>query len=147
MKKTKGIIAEFKEFISRGSVIDLAVGVIMGTAFTAIVNSLVNDIVMPFIGWLIGGINFSEYKLVLDLPEKLKVLDIIPEPATIAYGAFIQNVINFLLVALVIFLMVKIINKLHKKKEEEPAPEVEPEPSEEVLLLREIRDLLDKKEK
>lgn len=135
----KKIIAEFKEFISKGSVIDLAVGVIIGGAFTAIVNSLVNDLVMPFIGWLIGGINFTEFKLALPMREGLE------EQAVIAYGAFIQAVINFLLVALVIFILVKIINKFRKKKEEEPAPD--PEPSDEVKLLSEIRDLLDEKNK
>jgi len=134
MKKKNGLISEFKEFISRGSVMDLAVGVIVGTAFTAIVNSLVNDVVMPFIGWLIGGLDFSQYKIVLspaagDTPE-----------TAILYGTFIQNIINFLLIALVVFLMVKAINKLHRKKEEEPAPPPAPDPQ--VELLKEIRDLL-----
>lgn len=135
----KGFIAEFKEFISRGNVIDMAVGVIIGGAFTTIVNSLVNDIIMPFLGLIIGGINFSELKIVLtaasgDTPE-----------TAIMYGSFIQNIINFLLIALVVFTMVKIINRFRRKKEEpapEPAPE--PEPPEEVLLLREIRDSLKK---
>jgi len=134
MKKKNGLISEFKEFISRGSVVDLAVGVIVGTAFTAIVNSLVNDLVMPFIGWLIGGLDFSQYKIVLapavgDTPE-----------TAILYGTFIQNIINFLLIALVVFLMVKAINKLHRKKEEEPAPPPAPDPQ--IELLKEIRDLL-----
>jgi len=134
MKKKNGLISEFKEFISRGSVMDLAVGVIVGTAFTAIVNSLVNDVVMPFIGWLIGGLDFSQYKIVLapavgDTPE-----------TAILYGTFIQNIINFLLIALVVFLMVKAINKLHRKKEAEPAPPPAPDPQ--VVLLTEIRDLL-----
>ena len=144
MEKKKGIIAEFKEFISRGNVIDMAVGVIIGGAFTTIVNSLVNDVFMPFLGWIIGGLNFTDYKIVLnpangDIPE-----------SAIYYGKFIQNIVNFLLIALVVFLMVKAINKLRnlKKKEEEeaaPAPEPAPaEPSEEVLLLREIRDNLKK---
>lgn len=135
----KGFIAEFKEFISRGNVIDMAVGVIIGGAFTTIVNSLVNDVIMPFLGLIIGGINFSELKIVLtaasgDTPE-----------TAIMYGSFIQNIINFLLIALVVFTMVKIINRFRRKKEEpapEPAPE--PEPPEEVLLLREIRDSLKK---
>ncbi len=138
MKKKNGLISEFKEFISRGSVMDLAVGVIVGTAFTAIVNSLVNDVVMPFIGWLIGGLDFSQYKIVLapavgDTPE-----------TAILYGSFIQNIINFLLIALVVFLMVKAINRLHRKKEAEPDPEPEPEPDPQVELLTEIRDLLKK---
>ena len=142
MEKKKGIIAEFKEFISRGNVIDMAVGVIIGGAFTTIVNSLVNDVFMPFLGWIIGGLNFADYKIVLnpangDIPE-----------SAIYYGKFIQNIVNFLLIALVVFLMVKAINKLRNmKKEEEAAPAPEPapaEPSEEVLLLREIRDNLKK---
>lgn len=136
MSKKKGFIAEFKEFISRGNVIDMAVGVIVGTAFTAIVNSLVNDIVMPLIGYLIGGVSFESFKVTLPA-----VIDGM-EPAVIAYGSFIQVVFNFLLISLVIFTVVKGINKLHKKEEpaeEEPAPA---EPSEELKTLTEIRDLL-----
>ena len=132
MEEKKGFIAEFKEFISRGSVIDLAVGVIIGTAFTAIVNSLVNDIVMPFIGYLIGGMSFESYKLTLPAIAG-------NEPAVIAYGAFIQAIINFLLIALVIFCVIKAINKLHKKEEKK---EEAPAPSDEVKMLTEIRDLL-----
>lgn len=135
MKKKASIIQEFKEFISRGNVIDLAVGVIMGSAFTAIVNSLVKDIFMPFIGWLTGGTNFAEWKYVItpaigDTPEN-----------AVLYGSFIQNIINFLLIAIVIFLMVKGINALRRKKEAEPET---PKPSEEIQLLSEIRDLLKK---
>ncbi|HCA33732.1 MAG TPA: large conductance mechanosensitive channel protein MscL [Lachnospiraceae bacterium] len=120
---------EFREFISRGNVMDLAVGMIIGSAFTAIVNSLVNDILMPVIGLIIGKVDFSSLAI--------KVGD-----ASINYGLFIQNIIDFLLIALVIFLMVKGINKLHHKKEEEPAAPAEP--SEEVKLLTEIRDSLKK---
>lgn len=140
-KKGGKLIAEFKEFISRGSVIDLAVGVIIGGAFTAIVTSLVDDIVMPIISLITGGIDFSSLKVTLKVPEGL--LDV--EPATINYGLFIQNIINFLLTALVIFLLVKGINSFRKKKEEEPAPD--PEPSDEVKLLTEIRDLMSKDDK
>lgn len=133
----KGFIKEFKEFISRGSVVDLAVGVIIGGAFTSIVTSLVNDIIMPVIGIFLGGIDFTGLKYVIssatgDMPE-----------AAICYGNFIQNVVNFLLIAFVIFLVIKGINHFHKKKEEEVA---EPEPTEEVLLLRDIRDMLKDKE-
>ncbi|MDD6190129.1 MAG: large-conductance mechanosensitive channel protein MscL [Firmicutes bacterium] len=135
----KGFVQEFKEFISRGSVVDLAVGVIIGGAFTAIVNSLVNDIIMPVVGLIIGGIDFSELKYVIT-PATATT----PE-AAICYGAFIQNVVNFLLVAFVIFLLVKGINKFHRKQEVEE-PVEEPEPEENVLLLREIRDLLKKKD-
>ena len=135
----KGFVQEFKEFISRGSVVDLAVGVIIGGAFTAIVNSLVNDIIMPVVGLIIGGIDFSELKYVIT-PATATT----PE-AAICYGAFIQNVVNFLLVAFVIFLLVKGINKFHRKQEVEE-PVEEPELEENVLLLREIRDLLKKKD-
>ena len=136
----KKIFKEFKEFISRGNVIDLAVGVIMGSAFTAIVTSLVNDIFMPVIGLIFGGIDFSTLRVVLAPATATS------EEAALYYGNFIQNVVNFLLVAVVIFLIVKLINSFRKKKEEEPAPAPAPEePSEEVLLLREIRDELKKK--
>ncbi len=134
----KKIFNEFKEFISRGNVIDLAVGVIMGSAFTAIVTSLVNDIFMPVIGLIFGGIDFTSLRIVLSPATETA------EEAALCYGNFIQNVVNFLLVAAVIFLIVKLINKLRKKKEEAPAP-APAEPSEEVLLLREIRDELKNK--
>ncbi|MBC8570502.1 large-conductance mechanosensitive channel protein MscL [Zongyangia hominis] len=137
-EKAKSLIGEFKEFISRGNVMDMAVGVIIGTAFTAIVNSLVKDVVMPAIGYLIGGIDFTEFKIVLS-----QAVGEVPETA-IYYGTFIQNIINFLLIALVVFLMVKAINLFHRKKEEpitEEAPE-EPEISAELAMLTEIRDLL-----
>ena len=131
----KGLIAEFKEFISRGSVIDLAVGMIIGAAFTAIVTSLVNDIVMPLIGVIIGGINFSGIQTQVG-------------GATIMWGNFIQAIINFLLIALVVFLMVKVINGAHnamaKKNEAELEEEVAPEDpaTVQVKLLEEIRDAL-----
>lgn len=136
----KKVFNEFKEFISRGNVIDMAVGVIMGGAFTSIVTSLVNDIFMPVIGLIFGGIDFTSLRIVLSPATETA------EEAALYYGNFIQNVVNFLLVAVVIFLIVKLINKLRKKKEEEPAPAPAPaEPSEEVLLLREIRDELKNK--
>lgn len=133
----KGFLKEFKEFISRGNVIDLAVGVIIGGSFTTIVNSLVNDIVMPTIGILFGKIDFTGLKYVIaeangDIPE-----------SAICYGNFIQNVVNFILVAFVIFVVIKAINSLHRKKEE-PKEEVVETVSEEVTLLREIRDSLKK---
>ena len=137
MNKVKGFFGEFKEFISRGSVIDLAVGVIIGGAFTSIVNSLVNDIIMPVIGWLFGGIDFTELKIVIT-PGTEEVAE-----AAIRYGNFIQNVVNFLLVALVIFMMIRLINKFRRKKEE--APKAPPAPSKEEILLTEIRDLLKEK--
>ncbi|NLK39486.1 MAG: large-conductance mechanosensitive channel protein MscL [Clostridiales bacterium] len=106
--KSKGIIAEFKEFITRGNVIDLAVGIIVGSSFTAIVNSLVADIIMPFIGWIIGDIDFSDLKIVL-----LKATETKGEVA-IRYGLFIQKALEFLIIALVVFLVVKIINRLRR---------------------------------
>lgn len=141
MKKT-GFFAEFKEFISRGNVMDLAVGVIIGSAFTAIVNSLVNDILMPVIGLISGGIDLSGLKYVFTEATETTA------EAAIYYGTFLQNIVNFLLIALTLFCVVKAMNSLHRKKAEEPAPEPEPEPepepSEEVKLLGEIRDLLKK---
>ncbi len=118
------MLKEFKSFISRGNVIDLAVGVVMGGAFSAIVTSLVNDIIMPFVGVLIGGIDFSQMTL--------KIND-----ATINYGLFIQNIVNFLIIALSIFIFIKFINKkANKKKEEKIDPQIK--------LLEEIRDELKK---
>lgn len=128
----KKIAKEFKEFISRGNVVDLAVGVIMGGAFGKIVTSLVNDIIMPLVGIVLGGLDFTSLTLTLG-------------DASIAYGLFIQNVIDFLIVSACIFVMIKFINKLTKKKEaKEKKEEVKEEikKTEEVLLLEEIRDLL-----
>ncbi len=129
----KKFFAEFKTFIARGNVIDLAVGMIIGTAFTTIVKSLVDDMVMPFIGWLIGGMDFTAMKIQLN------------EEAFINYGTFIQNIISFLAIAFVVFCMVKLVNKIYKKKEEEKKPEP-PKVSDEAKLLAEIRDLLKKED-
>ena len=139
-KKQSKFISEFKTFITRGNVMDMAVGVIIGGAFTAIVTSLVNDLLMPVIGALFGGINFSNLKIVLT-PASEGV-----EEAAIRYGAFIQAIVNFLLVALCIFMIVKTINNMHKKEEPAPEPAPEPEPvlPEDIKLLTEIRDLLKK---
>mgnify|MGYP002733374410 CR=1 FL=1 len=133
---------EFKEFISRGNVMDMAVGIIVGSAFTAIVQSMVNDLLMPLIGLVIGGINFSELKWV--------IAPAIGDAAavTLNYGAFIQKCINFLLIAFVVFLMVRGINGLRRKKEEAPAaPVAPPAPPADIVLLTEIRDLLKTEEK
>lgn len=147
-KKKKGIVAEFKEFVARGNVIDMAVGVIMGGAFTPIVNSLVNDIVMPGIGLIVGKMNFADLKIVLqegvaaveaDEAAGIAAVEAIPEVA-ICYGNFIQVILNFIIVAFCVFLLIKGINKLKKKKEEKPA--APPAPSKEEVLLTEIRDLL-----
>ena len=140
----KNFINEFKAFISRGNVVDMAVGVIVGSAFTAIVNSLVKDVVTPFIGILTGGVEFTQMKYVI-----APAVGETPEVA-ILYGNFIQAIVNFLIIAFVVFCMVKMINTMRakmeaqKKKEEEAKPAQPPNPSEEVLLLTEIRDLLKK---
>ena len=133
-KKIKEIkmINEFKSFISRGNVVDMAVGVIIGGAFGKIVTSLVNDVLMPLIGVILGGLDFS------NLSIKFK-------DATIAYGLFIQTIIDFLIIAACIFVMVKFFEKLKKKEEVKEEKVEEVKISEEVELLREIRDLLKKK--
>ena len=133
--KGNGFISEFKEFISRGNVVDMAVGIIVGTAFTAIVNSLVKDVIMPFVGFLIGGMHFDELKWVLS-PAVGETAEV-----AIGYGAFLQNVIDFLIIAFVVFCMVKLINRLRRKKQA-PKPAEPPKPAPEVELLTEIRDLL-----
>lgn len=150
--KAKGFFAEFKEFISRGNVLDMAVGVIIATAFGKITTSLVNDVFMPLIGWLIGEIDLSTLNITLS-PEKLAADGTVAKEAVvIGIGTFVAAVIDFVLVALVVFLMIKAFNAAKdkaeslKKKEEEAAAAEEPapEPSEEVKLLTEIRDLLKK---
>lgn len=139
----KGLIQEFKTFISRGNVVDMAVGVIIGSAFTKIVNSLVNDVFMPALSVITGGVNFSDLKYVIT-PATEEVAEV-----AIKYGAFIQNIVDFLLIAMVVFMMVKMINKMRdaakKKEEEAPREPVAPPPTpEDILLLREIRDSLKK---
>ena len=137
---SKKFINEFKEFISKGNVLDLAVGVIIGGAFTSIVNSLVNDIFMPVIGGILSGINFSDLKVVI--PAAIEGMS----DVTICYGSFIQAIVNFLLTALVVFLFIKGISKLRFKKaeEEKEEPKEEPKPSDEVLLLRDILEEIKK---
>ena len=136
------MLNEFKAFAVKGNAVDMAVGVIIGGAFGKIVSSIVNDIIMPPIGWLIGGVNFS------DLKFELPAVDLGMEtmkPATINYGAFIQTIIDFTIIAFCVFLLVRMLMKLsRKKKEEEAAPAAPAEPSEEVKLLTEIRDALKK---
>ncbi len=124
------MLKEFRDFINRGSVIDLAVAVIIGGAFGAIITSLVNDIIMPLIGVIIGGLDFA-------------ALSIQVGEAMIMYGSFIQAIVNFLIIAFVLFLIVRSFNALKRKQEEAPAPP--PEPSAEEKLLTEIRDLLKEK--
>jgi len=139
-----GLLKEFKNFAMRGNVIDLAVGVIIGGAFGKIVASLVADVIMPPIGLLVGGVNFTELKWEMKGAE---VVDGVQKAAvTLNYGNFIQVTFDFIIVAFAIFLFIKAMNKLNKKNEEAPAPATPPAPSKEELLLTEIRDLLkDKK--
>ncbi|MDO4190355.1 MAG: large-conductance mechanosensitive channel protein MscL [Bacteroidales bacterium] len=133
------LIKEFKDFAMRGNVVDMAIGVIIGGAFGKIVTSLVNDIIMPPIGALTGGMNFSD--LVWKISEKEVDGEIVA--TTLNYGAFIQSVVDFLIIAICIFAMIKAMNAFKKKEEEAPAPA--PEPSAEEKLLTEIRDLLKEK--
>ncbi|HGO5816082.1 TPA: large-conductance mechanosensitive channel protein MscL [Mannheimia haemolytica] len=129
------ILKEFREFAVKGNVVDMAVGVIIGGAFGKIVSSLVNDIVMPPIGWLIGGVDFKDLAIEI-APAKEGA-----EAVMLKYGAFIQNVFDFLIIAIAVFGMVKVINSLKKAPVEEPAVV---EPTNEEKLLMEIRDLLKK---
>lgn len=129
-EKKNSFLAEFKTFIARGNVMDMAVGVIIGGAFSNITTSLINDIIMPILGIFTGSISFAE-------------LSFNAGSAVIAYGNFIQAVLNFLVMAFVVFCLVRTINRFHRKKETAPAaPPTPPEPSQEEKLLTEIRDLL-----
>lgn len=126
----KKFMEEFQQFIARGNVMDMAVGVIIGGAFSTITTSLINDVIMPLLGIFTGSISFSTLTLTIN-------------GAVIAYGNFIQAVLNFLVMAFVVFCMIKTLNRFHRKKEETPAEEpAPPEPSAEEKLLTEIRDLL-----
>ncbi len=137
-----GILKEFREFAVKGNVVDMAVGVIIGGAFGKIVASFVNDIIMPPIGVLLGGADFKELKLILK-PEVLNdVAEVVTPAVTLNYGNFIQVVIDFLIVAFVIFTMVKAMNRMKRKDEKPPAPAAPPEPTKEEKLLTEIRDIL-----
>ena len=151
-KKIGKFLGEFKAFAMRGNVIDLAVGVVIGGAFGKITTSVVNDIIMPAISMLTGGINFSDWKIVLkEAVTQVNaegVEEIIATAVTINYGNLISIILDFIIIAFAVFCMVKAINSLHRKKEEpapEPEPEPIPEPSAEEKLLAEIRDLLKEK--
>ena len=132
---------EFKQFAMRGNVLDMAVGVIIGGAFGKIVSSVVDDIIMPPIGWLIGGVNFSDLKVTLPSVEVIAGEKL--QAATINYGNFLQTTLNFLIVAFCVFMLIKVVNKITARKEEKPAETPKaPEPTQEEKLLTEIRDLL-----
>lgn len=132
-----GIVEEFKQFVARGNVIDMAVGVIVGLAFGQIVSSLVSDVLMPPIGLLIGGVDFSELMIVLREAENGVAA------VTVNYGIFIKRVVDFLIIAIVVFAAIKMLGRLQRKKEAAPAEP--PAPSNEEKLLAEIRDLLKSK--
>jgi large conductance mechanosensitive channel len=142
-----GFFKEFKEFAMKGNVMDMAIGVIIGGAFGKIVTSLVNDILMPLVGALIGNVNFTTLSLTLRTPKLNDAGEVVKEAVTLNYGNFIQVTIDFLIVAICIFMVVKGINKLSalRKKQEEEAPAPAPEPTKEEVLLTEIRDLLKEK--
>ena len=136
-----GLLSDFKQFAMRGNVVDLAVGVIIGAAFNKIISALVDKVIMPPIGWIIGDMDFSSLALTLSPAHTDSSGKAIPAVA-IGYGEFINSVVQFIIVAFVVFLLVKVMNRLAQAKEQTPtAP---PPPSEEVVLLRAIRDALKK---
>ena len=144
-KNSRGFIGEFKEFINKGSVMDLAIGVVVGGAFTTIVNSLVNDIIMPLVSLVAGGVDFTNLSITIDNFFGTS------DKAVIAYGNFIQNIVNFILIAFCVFLVVKAMNtmrekaeKLKKSKENKEETKEEEKIDEQLVLLREIRDSLKK---
>ena len=142
-EKSKGFIKEFGEFIKKGNVVDMAVGVVIGSAFGAIVTSLVNDIIMPVISLITGGLDFSNWFVTLDGNSYATLEEATTAGvATLNYGNLISVVINFIIVAFCIFLVVKAMNRLKRKEEEKP--EEAPKKSDEVVLLEDIRDLLKK---
>ena len=144
----KKIAKEFKEFIARGNVLDMAIGVVIGGAFGKITTSLVNDILMPAISALFGARDMTALNWIVRPEVVDEAGEVVKEAIVIGFGTLVATIIDFLLIALVIFAIVKAMNKMKKKeevKEEEPAPEPEPEPTKEELLLTEIRDLLKEK--
>lgn len=148
MAEKKGLIKEFKEFISKGNVLDMAVGVIVATSFGKITTSLVNDVFMPFIGYIFGGIDLSMLNIVLRPAELDSAGEVVSEAVTIGIGTFLSTVIDFVIVAFIVFMIIKAFNKARalserkKAEEEAEAPAAPPEPTKEELLLTEIRDLL-----
>ena len=149
----KGFFGEFKEFIMRGNVLDMAVGVIIATAFGKITTSLVNDVFMPLISWIFGARDMTALNVVVRAAQTDEAGEVVKEAITLGFGTFVSTIIDFILVALVVFLVVKSINKARaiaeakkaKEEVEEEAP-AEPEPSAEEKLLTEIRDLLKDKQ-
>jgi len=138
------LMKEFKEFAMRGNVVDMAVGIIIGAAFGKIVSSLVKDVIMPPVGLLVGGVDFSDIKIKLNNVVAEMAGNVHAQPVTINIGNFIQTVFDFLIVAFAIFMMIKAMNRMKKKDLEVPPAPVEPPPTNEEKLLTEIRDLLKK---
>lgn len=133
------LISEFKEFAMRGSVVDLAVGVVIGAAFGKIVSSLVDGIIMPLVSLLVGAVNFSDLALTLRAGSEQA------EPVLLKYGMFVQTLVDFVIVAFAIFIAIKLMNRLQRKQEAAPVPAPPPAPTAEVALLTEIRDALSKR--
>ena len=140
-----GLIKEFKEFAMRGNVLDMAVGIVIGGAFGKIVSSFVEDVLMPPIGLVLGGGNFTDLKIVFKQAVMEGENVVTPEVA-LRYGNFIQVIFDFLIIAFAIFMLLKAVNKFNKKKQEVAEPEAPPAPPADVQLLTEIRDLLKKKD-
>jgi len=142
--KKMGFVSEFKTFAMRGNVMDMAVGIIIGGAFGKIITSFVNDVIMPPIGLLVGGVDFSDLKLIMKAAV-MNGTELVKPAVTLNIGTFINTVIDFVIIAFAIFMMIKAMNNLKKKEEEKPAPApAVAEPSAEEKLLTEIRDLLKK---
>ena len=137
------MLKEFKDFALKGNVLDLAIGVIIGAAFALIIKSLVSDVIMPFVGWIFGGLDFTNYFIGLGSEVNASTLDAAREQgAVLAYGSFLTAVVNFAIVAFILFMAVRAINNM--KKKEAAAPAAPAKPSSEEVLLGEIRDLLKK---
>ena len=151
-EKKKGFLGEFKEFVMRGNVLDMAVGVILATAFGKITTSLVNDVFMPFLGWIIGDIDLSQLNITLSPAVVDGAGEVVKKAVVIGIGTFLVTIIDFILVAFIVFLLIKTMNQtmrrlesLRKKEAAVEAPPAPPEPSKEEKLLTEIRDLLKQK--
>jgi large conductance mechanosensitive channel len=134
------LVKEFKQFVMRGNVIDMAVGIIIGVAFGKIISSLVNDVLMPPLGVLIGGVDFTDLKITLK-PGSINEAGEAIQAVTLNYGNFVQSTIDFLIIAFIVFMIIKAMNSMKRKEEAAPAP---PTPTKEEILLGEIRDLLKK---
>ena len=141
-------LKDFRDFAMKGNVIDMAVGVVIGAAFGKIVSSLVDDLIMPLVGVATGGINFTDYKWVIQPEVKDAAGEIVTPLVSLNWGTWVQTIVNFIIVAFCIFVMIRFVQNLRKKKDEEAAaPAAAPEPTKEEQLLTEIRDLLKEQKK